>query len=683
MAITMTVLVCRDILKFSLAPGVVTLVFVLNLTALCSAVQPSNPGQDGIHFAPYVPDTCQLYIQVRRLSDLNRALERTRARPLLSLLTGDDIETDASADVYALIAEVLGLESKVERAVLDQVEIGLASMSLSNLDEAVWFVHISDDAQLDRLFPPDQRSQSGTAGSIQYFSTQTGLMVGKHKNVLAISRLWGAQSLFTQILSRMTTTESTTLMNDDSFRALTRQLPHDFLALVYVANQSDNPANVKRLIPFSGSLGKTLISLRENEDTLDITILGTVLKPTRQTPLSLATVNRFAHLPQTTVMAWARELDTEDIVESTGPQVLRTATKRFSRWLSAIFDDQQVDQPSKPRANPQAIFIWGQDLREGRSALQAALMIESKIGSGIMQRIKLLANRLISVTRALESHIDENSLKVEKSSHLGVDLYYVSLANYGLRSKRPVAQILKNIEPAWAYWNGWVMIALSQDHLRRVLDSQLGLSPGLSHQQGFQSLLRSTKNRSIMVHAQPSMASDLLQDWMQSMKRGEPSLLESKRWDDLMLGRRIRHNSLGIGMRTTQNPGRVVVVRVYPNTLAYGHLKPGDQIIGIDGELLSLNRPNADLRKRWLKSMSSSGMKLRVIRHGKQKDISLSKPQQRATPSPNPIALADALEELTSLGRSLQSVSYHVQPTVDDLFSATLTLRFNELDHRR
>jgi len=641
------------------------------------AIQSAKPSATRMDLATIVPDSCHFFVQIHRLSHLNRSLERSHAWPLLSFLNSDSIGPKSSEELYELLETTLGFEPEVERAALNQIDIALAAPSLSKLDEAVWLLHVSDTKLLDRWFPQQKVQDGAPAHSVRLFMTRSGFRVALHDDVLAIGRQWGPKSLLMQVVSRMTQRREHTLRDRNLYQQLASHLPPSPLAVIYLSSAMKKPLELAKILPLSGPMRGIAISIHEEAETLSITIRGMMDELHHVTPLSEASLDRFARLPITTVLAWAMKLDTQEIVSREGPAALQNARRRFAGWLRAVMAVGKHAPSSGIGEDPHALFIWGQDLREDRSSLQAAFMVESDQGPVVVQSISTLAERLIRITEAFEHRIGPSSLQVTKTAHLGIDLYSVSLREYSKRSKRPIAQILASVEPTWAYWNGWVVFALSQDHLKRILDAQLGIAPGLSYLRDFQSLIRGTKQRTLITYAQPGMGSELLDVWVVSMERGETSLLDTKMWNDLMMERQIRHSPLGIGMRIKQDPGRVVVVNVYPGTVADGRLHSGDQIIGMDHELLSLNAPNSDLRLRWLRSRATPGPTLRVIRDGRLMDVTLIKKLKRDSTGKSLLAPVEALKEMTTLGHSLRSVSYHVLPAEDRVYAAKLTIRFN------
>jgi hypothetical protein len=176
---------------------------------------------------------------------------------------------------------------------------------------------------------------------------------------------------------------------------------------------------------------------------------------------------------------------------------------------------------------------------------------------------------------------------------------------------------------------------------------------------------------------QADLAAQHMKEWLAAASKGAPSLLNPTHWTRPATRNR-QPPRLGIGMASAQEPGVVVVARVYPETAADGRLQIDDRILGIDGKLLSLVHPNADLRQAWLTTDTRPGPIARVSRNGTIIEIQLPKerPNNVSVMSTLRKSPADALRELASIAENIQFASLAVLAGDDDHFSARLSLRF-------
>jgi hypothetical protein len=134
---------------------------------------------------------------------------------------------------------------------------------------------------------------------------------------------------------------------------------------------------------------------------------------------------------------------------------------------------------------------------------------------------------------------------------------------------------------------------------------------------------------------------------------------------------------LGVAARLEQIPGVVVVARVHPQTPAFGKLEPEDWILGMDGQLLDLNAPNADLKRLWAAPTTNGRHVLRIIRGDLVQEVSLEVPPPPAGWSSLLTRPADALRELVAAARPIRFASWTVHASDPNQYSALVSLRFS------
>jgi hypothetical protein len=322
------------------------------------------------------------------------------------------------------------------------------------------------------------------------------------------------------------------------------------------------------------------------------------------------------------------------------------------------------------------ILVWGQDLRPGGSTPQFAGVVECPGGRAVQEYVQSVVEGLIRLVQAVDPAVVTDGLAICDGEHLGIPVSHVPLGDYAKKSKLPFMSLLQNVEPAWAVSNNWLIVALSRDHVERLLDAQFGLVPTLAAVPDVQSLRGHQTSRAALSITQAGLATDVLDRWLAAHRSGSASLLDPVWWQSEPQSTTARRPRLGIGMRIVQDPGVVTVARVYPKTAAEGRLQPDDRILGIDGQLLSLASPNADLRRRWAQSTTEPGPTLRVERNATAMDVVLPKEQTREPPvSLVNLQPADAVRELASLGRAIPFASYVVYASDKDSYAAMLSLR--------
>lgn len=648
------------------------------LAAGPTLAQPEFVDQPGtVSLARYAPESARLFVSIRRPASADDALDRAHVRRLLPLLAGAAVEDGEPFDLRKALMSFVGVPAPINIDALMQTETAFVAPSSSELDGALWLVRIPDKTAFDRLFPPSQRLASGTVGAASFFRSRSGMTVCRRDGIVAMARQGGPDSLLHQTMSLLAGRESDSLQQSAAFKDLMVYLPSDYLALAYLARDSKSVANDLNASAWRPAVDRAVIGLYEGEGRIDVAIRASLAAPHRKPRLARSTVERLLQLPQTTLLASATTIDLDSIVKSATSNSPTGNPESYVRILAAIARSSDDAEQEWPRLGPQVILAWGQDLREGGSAPQVAIMVECTDGRAVRDRARQIADKLIELGHYIDAANTDGILTIQQTRHLGASIQYIPLRAYARESKLPFSQLLTSIEPAWTVWHGWLIVALSRDHIERILDAQFGLAPTLATAPGVRALRKRERDRAVLSFAQPGLATDVLDGWLTAYETGAASLLDPAWWRWQAPPGRGRKLRLGIGMKTAHQPGVVTVARVYPNTAAVGRLQPGDLILGIDGHLLSLASPNGDFRKRWIESTAQPGPTLRVQRGGTAIDVVLPKKKKEdALLSSIGMNPADAVRELASLGRTLQFVSFAVNASDEMHYSARLSLRF-------
>jgi hypothetical protein len=635
--------------------------------------QPRGP-VTSVPFAEYVPASAKLFVSVPRLDKADQALQRAHAGRLVPLLAGRSGGDGAPFDLIRAVMGLIELDRSVPSDALLESQIAVAAGSWADLGRGVWFLRPQRPGVIEQWFPPDRRIVQGTAQATRFFRTPSGVTVYLHEGTAAVSRHWGPESLLHETTQLMAREGGEALGRSPVFRNLVVHLPVDFLGTAYVAI-GDRSAQDQPALPFGWPVvEECVLALYERDQRLNIAIQASVANPRPVRKLSREAVARLLRLPHTTLFASVTSFDFDQLMASVPAERSSQSWARYLTLLAAIAAEPDGLLGGLAGMGPHVVLAWGQDLRESRSAPQLAVLIESRdevAGHALGRRI---ADTMIGLVHAVEPGVVAADLAVQEDRHLGVPVYSIPLRAYAAESELAALKVLSDAEPAWAVWKGWLILALSRDHLERILEAQLGMFPVLASVPDVRALHGRHTARSAIAVVQAGLAANVLSQWVAAAKDGSGSLLDPSWWARAAPAPPMSRPRLGIGMKVAQEPGVVVVARVYPDTAADGRLMPQDRILGIDGVLLSLSSPNADLRDRWTASKAGPGPTVRVLRDGRIMDITLPKrPRRRAADLR--ISPADAVGELASLGRAIPFLSLAVRPTDETHFSALFSLR--------
>ncbi len=657
-------------------PTILVLLSVLNVPSSALAGSPPTVRGRSVPFSRYAPAAVKLFVTVRRPGELDAAMHRAHAWRLLAMLAGGSAEGVQSFNLSRALASMLGLQDTAGGRELARSEIGFVAASKSQLEGAVWFVRLPDDAVLAHWFPSKQRAMSGSIGSVRFFQTKTGVMVCERDGVIALAHRWGSGSLLDSAMKLMAERGGEPLERSAVFRELTAYFPPDHLALAYLARDDKAERAETNSVAWWPEIDRALIAVYERGGRLDLAVRASLTTPRHSPKLARAAIERFFRLPQTTLFATATTIDFDKPFNSGRKSPPSSTLEHYLAFLRSL-----QGAPGEPAANesqigPHVFLVWGQDFSEGGTTPQLALLVECSNGRVVRGQTRKMVEGILEFIQTIDPAQMGSPLGIVESRHVGAKVSHVAMQAYAETSQLPVVQLLRNTSPAWTVWNGWLILALSRDHIERILDAQYGLVPILATVQDVEVMRRRSTDRSLISIVQPDLATDVLDQWLAAFGTGEPSLLDPVWWR----GRGRRGTSAPRtfvnSLQLVEEPAVVVVSLLHPKSAARGRLRPGDRIVGIDGHLLSLSAPKADLQKRWDESKSKPGPSLRVLRDGATIDVLIPRPKVDVLLAGLLVDPADAVRELASLGRTLEFGSFAVDVSDEWHYSARLSLRF-------
>ncbi len=618
----------------------------------------------------FVPASASFFVNIRKLDDLDRALTRAHAWQLIPLVMGG---APVPAPVFSLrqsVRDYFGPKCAINVDELMPGDVAVVASTWEHLSSGFWMARVADPGVIDRCFPTDRRFADSIASG-SGFITDTGLLVCVKDRVAVLSP--NAQNELAQRAADLLGgSRSDSVENDAVFQQLWSHLPANPLALVYsargVGEQNDSTA---RRFSIWADIERTVVGLYEGDGHVDLAIRAALATPRPSVRLTDSAIERMLQLPQTTLGALVMSVDFQTAIEAALGNASPSAMSRYLALAMAFRGLEVNDVPLITTLGPHVIVAWDQDLRLGSSAPQVAILVECKEPKAALRETEALAANLLEMIRGLEPALTDATLRIERATRLGTALGYIPFTDHAQKSKLPLMRMLANVSPAWTVSDRWLIVATTRNHLERILDAQYDLIPPLRAVPDVYRLSRAPTERTMMSVFQAGLASDVLARWIKDFEAGRPSLLHASWWTQPAR----RQKQLGIGMRAAQEPGVVVVARVQPGSHAEGRLWPGDRILGVDGQLLSLDGPNADLRTRIKNSAAAGGPTLRVLREGRAIDVALPSARPEKSLAPR-VAPADLVRELAAVARALDFVSFAALASDDRHYSARLTLRF-------
>lgn len=634
------------------------------------------PQDAPVPLSRYVPADVGFFIRIPRLGEANAALRRTGAVPWLAFMTGGAAGTDTPAGLREAVTAFLGPKSSIDIDELMRSEIGIVSDGWSRLGGAVWLVRIKDGSVLDRWVPKEARLHDlQSRNGVRFIWTRDGMSLCVRGDVVALARRTGGGSLLKKVRSLMNGRRGESLDASESFQKLRGHLPARYLAILQITGNNKDKAGDSILSLLWPTLDRAAVALYERQGRLDIAVSGSLTTPRRQAAASAEAIDRLAQLPRTTLLALATTFDFAHAYTAAVQESQPGTLGRYLALMEGLGRRRSAASELFHLIGPDIIFVWGQDFGDGGQTPHFAVMLESEDARAVRAEVTYIAGSLLRMLGAIDPVQRAAAPAVKLEMHLGCPILSVPLGDYAGESRFPGARLLAEAEPSWAASGRWFIFALSRDHLRRILDAQDGLIPRLDSVREVQKLTRRRQTRMALSAIQAGMASDVLRGWLESSEESVWPLL------DPFWGRQPHTpkgqpcGRLGIGLRTDTSARVVIIDRVIPGSPAEGRLQREDRIVGVDGSLLDLNSPAADLRRKLIQRSSRDGPTLRVRRGDSILDVTL--PADDVTGLAELLVKpADALRELAALGSALEFVTVETRLSDETHVLARITLQF-------
>lgn len=640
-------------------------------TLLAGDESAATAQRNALELSSFAPASANLFVAARRLDDVDEAMRRAHAWRLFGLLRGTASEGGSEFNLRASLESFLGEESTIPVESFMSCPIGFVAESWVEPRQAVWLLKPSADDFASRWFPEGDTKRSANRAA-QFYGTRNGLIVGIKNELAAVARRGGG-ALLRDVMLLLAGRGERVIGGDPAYQELTSYLPGDAIAVAYArrGDQSYLPLPASDLLLADAE--HAAVGLYEGDGRVELAVRATRTQTTPGPHISDAFEKAIGGLPQTTVAAAALPIESllVENTQSPGSAILR----RLWRYLRPHHGDRDGSAALLQGLDGHVIVALDQDMRPGQTTPQAALLVRGENVREIERQVSAM------VSNAAASMMRHNGARLvsapvaENGAHLGARISWFDLSPFATRSRIPVIQLLAPLEPAWVVDDDWFILALSRDHLERILDARRGLAPKLSDLPDVDSVLFRSVDRTTLALAQPDLVAGVLEQWLAGFRNGQPSLLNPELWRANKPAER-ESVPLGIKLAPTATSGVAVVSAVDMPGPTSSLLQAGDRIHGLNNRLLALVDTNKDLVQRLHQLRGTPTITLRVERAGSMFDVKVSgdMEEQTATGSLSPEM---ALEEIASLGRSLQFASFSTFSAPEGQYSARLSLRFN------
>jgi len=621
-------------------------------------------------FAWFVPNTAGFFLTISKPVETDRAMRRANAWPFLTLIAGQDTTQAGSRGLRDAIAAFIGPNTTINLDDLLHAEIGFTGKAWNEIGGAVWLTRLQDDAKLDVWFPNEARTVPSKARLLKSFRTKDGLRALFAKDVLAMGRRVGRDSMLRQCTLLMLDRRKDSLRRDAGYQKLVSYLPARALATAYFGATTAGSDSVTSF-PFLPVLRQAVVGLYERPGRFEFAVRALRSNPVNEQKIALDTFTRLMQLPQGTMLAVATTIAPDTMRNLAGSVTNRIIPRLILTGASKDPSDVGFDH-----LEPQVVVAVEQAVARPNASPQLALLIRSSNARAVAAAIDTQVDCFLKALRVIDPVADTDAPAIHHESHLGVPIHSVSLASYVDVSRFHSLGVFRNYVPAWSAWGDWLVLALDKDHIKRIVDARYNLVPTLEDKADLQRLNYYTAERSTIAILQPDIMSEVIAQWLIRFDGGRASLLDTQWWEPPDADEAFLFDQLGLELAEELRPGVVSVGAVVADSAADGTIQAGDQIVGVGGVVLDMDFPEASLRRIFQRNSRTDLHLFRVLRDGEMTDLHLDRVPATDKSSPAAPAPDRALRRLLAVLRTLENAEFVVHTTRDREYSAKLTVSF-------
>ncbi len=631
--------------------------------------------------ARFAPIDTGVFIEFRRLDQLQDELRTLNAWRVSELLLDGgrtSADRDRRLDWGRVVSDNLGVP--LDRAIktIFAGQVAFAAPSWEHVRDGVILIRLTDPEHLNLLVSPGQVSRTYSQGPrVTAYQTKRGLWVATDRQFVLLSQRGEASAFCRKAIALLKGTNQQSLLGVRTYAGQVRQLGSDCAGHVYFTTGGG-----RRTFEFWPECRWGVIGVYVRKQRLDFVVRARLAQPREEAYRPRVAADRLVRLPRSTLLVWSGSVNFarayRDMVED-ATSLLGQLLSTLNRTMPGVDD---LQEELLELLGPRVVFAWGHGAGPAGQVPHLAVLVESRDAVAAAATLERMAATIVGEPRPPASQPTTQpsvSPILVRREHLGTAVVEIPLG--ALFATAPKGSIVDRwrgpIRPSFAALDGWLVIALSPDHLRRIIDADRGLVPRLGDLAEVRTLATQRARPITIGFAQPALCAEVIHRWLAELETQQDSP-----WRTILGAERprspARPRALGIGMRTQQRPGRVTVARVYPGTAAHGLLRPGDEIFGADGRLLALAEPNADLRGLIRAKGGQGSITLRVWRDSEYVDVDV--PLQPPVADVRRSPAVEALDRLARLGVDLRYSAYTVLASRPDYYVARLAVGFEPPD---
>ncbi|MCH8853997.1 MAG: hypothetical protein IID41_15310, partial [Planctomycetes bacterium] len=517
-------------------------------------------------------------------------------------------------------------------------------------------------------------------GKVKVYHGSRGLWIATDGEVFVLSDVGSGSAMFEQSARMLAGHPRASLLDHRRFCDDVRWADPQASGLLFIQRR---PAEDDRRLQFRPAalphLQTGCIQIHLEPDRVRCLFRG--LRSARELPYQqVLRVDQLQLLPPSTIAVWVLPVDMASIVEF-GVRYLPRSGPSFYRQLARTVETYGLHgiMPLS-ELGPRATWCM---LAGGQSedALRLAYITEAKQAS---QAVATLSRICESIAGIINTHQAAASHEIALEASTYHDHAITTLRVTRLIGAEPGGGLWSDFQPSITAIGNHLVVGSDPSVVKEIIDASRNRTYALPEFQRW-ATASETPGRETQVRGwlSPRRIAAQLAALQPLLLADDSELLRSEWFQNLRDYFQATPVRLGVRLRkdNSQTPGKVYVMRALEGRPADGKLRPGDYIVGIDGEFLSLESPKEDLRHK-LQARPGGGVRtLRIERHGRVSDVEIYLPK----PSPQSlrgllVGTGNAIQLLADLGNVVENITYRQFGTKPFELQAEIILKLRAAD---
>ncbi|MHC4442957.1 MAG: PDZ domain-containing protein [Planctomycetota bacterium] len=649
------------------------------------------PGQPSL--AEHVPGDVQLYVELRDTKGLSKTPVGAALMSMLTdVLAGSTIaaQTQPAGDRYwqELAAKTLGLPVAEIADLLFTGRLAIAAEDWNKIGDAVLIVKPDDPLALERKCKVIRVKETDDKPVRRYRLAHQHELACNGK-IVVVGMRSKRLNLYARTI-RLLTDQRGIMLNDlADFRERMSALPVKSQIVIYASTGRASPTqkglNIQLWPAHWPHLLSVAIGFTTTASGATVDTNGRLHPAGPKLSISDPLIPTLLLLPTSAALAWTHTIDYVSEFKRLNQAYPNGFVRFYIDLLQYRLPPQALERDLFSHLIGDTIFMVGKvdkpimltEKRDLPLLLPVAVMIiETDDPESVEKIMNQIARNFVRLFATQQNEEMKNPIQTESLGEAGGTVYTIDIGK--LLWSKSNSDLLKALEISWTVADNLLVVGTHSQMVRQVIQACRGQYPWIPDNtllDVIQSVHNGGNVPSILLVAQPTLVGEMIDSWLNYAARNHPQIYDSKWWQELRSQQRASGVQLGIlPDRRHQQKGVVRVARTLPKKPAHNRLKPGDQIISVDGQKLDPEKTLASLRMFLADRKRPDRVTLGIIRGQKEKKIAIPMPDETSTVDHiQPIRLLKQTSEFLQMFSSASHVIWQPSP---ELVSTRLKLQF-------